>query len=142
MGKLVFSPPRNELHRSDVELLPVRDVLSVGELHGSPHRTGETLIHAGRAQRPHQLQACADHVTHNLQDKIRKKKPLSPSTYAKHADGSCQCNQFKLSLEATLTEVGVSGSDGRNASFNSSQGFIVFPFHILEKEKVCQFVLL
>lgn len=91
--KLVFSPPRKELHRSDVELLSVRDVLSIGELHGSLHRTGETLIHAGRAHRRRQLQACADHVTHNC--KTKKKKTLSPSKYVKNADGIniISCNQ-------------------------------------------------
>lgn len=67
--KLFISPPRKELHRSDMELLSVRDVLNVGELHSSPHRTSETLIQAGRAHRRHQLQACADHVTHNCKTK-------------------------------------------------------------------------
>lgn len=71
----VVSPLRKELHRSDMELLSVRDVLSIGELHGPPHRTSETLIQTGRARSPHQLQACADHVTHNCK---RKKKTSSP----------------------------------------------------------------
>lgn len=74
--KLVFSPPRKELHRSDMELLSVRDVLSVGELHGSPHGAGETLVRASRARRPHQLQAGADHVTHDCETKIEKPQPI------------------------------------------------------------------
>lgn len=74
--KLVFSPPRKELHRSDMELLSVRDVLSVGELHGSPHGAGETLIRASWARRPHQLQAGADHVTHDCETKIKKPQPI------------------------------------------------------------------
>lgn len=92
--KLVFSPSRKELHRSDMELLSVRDVLSVGELHGSPHGAGETLIHASRARRRRQLQAGADHVTHDCETKIEN---LSPSKHVRNADwiSIISCNQRK-----------------------------------------------
>lgn len=70
------SPSRKEFYRSDVELLSVGDVLSISELYGSPHRPGQTLIQTGRAARPHQLQACADHVTHNCK---RKKNQVAPT---------------------------------------------------------------
>lgn len=51
-------------------------------------------------------------------------------------EGPLLTHLIPIRIETARTEVGVSRSHSRDASFDSSQSFIIFPFHILKNGSV------
>lgn len=62
-------PTWEELYGLDMEPLSGREVLAVGQVHGPPHSTGQTLVQTGGACCSNQLEARTDHVAHHYGEK-------------------------------------------------------------------------